>query len=90
MSGTTTIKRERGRPQKAGKLYEIRYRSTPGLDAPEVIALLDQIVATEFSKRQEILRAVLHGSGITNAQAIADNKEDSETTALLDDMFGEF
>lgn len=80
-----------GRPRKTGKVYrfEIYYRLVPGEDPPELAELLEDIIAAKGRKRRDIIRAALLG-GARQGRQTAAHSEDSESSALLDDMFAGF
>ncbi len=80
----------RGRRPGIGKVYYLgRLRYRPGLDSPELEALLEAIAAARGAKRADILRSALLG-GASQAQATASAAEDSQTRAALDDMLAGF
>lgn len=85
------VKGRSGRNSKNGQVYRFwcYYRWQPGLDPPELKALLDQLAQAGGRKRRDILRAALLG-GAQQGQDVAAGLEDSEDTALLDDMFADF
>ena len=80
-----------GRKKKTGKAYRFSfyYRVMPGEDPPELEGLLESIVQARGRKRREILQAALLG-GIEQGRDEAAKQEDTQTTALLDDMMGSF
>ncbi len=80
-----------GRRKAPGQVYDFHfyYRFTPGLDPPELKALLEELNQAGGRKRRDILRAALLG-GAQQARDVAVKAEDSEDTALLDDMFANF
>lgn len=80
-----------GRKKKSGTVYrfDFYYRIIPGEDPPELEALLQAIVRARGRKRRDILQAALLG-GIRPGQETAARQEDSDTTGMIDEMFGDF
>ena len=80
-----------GRKKAPGRVFKFffYYRYKPGVDPPELEALLKTIVAAQGTRRRDILRSALLG-GAQQAQDTADRAEDSLATGLLDAMFDDF
>lgn len=77
------------RPTAAGEVFYLgRMRWRPG-DAPELRALLAAIQSAGKGRHDDILRAALIG-GMAQGQARADQVEDTETAAALDEMLTDF
>jgi hypothetical protein len=87
----TALQSRRGRPQAPGEVYEFHFyfRFIPGVHPPVIQHVLEAIKKTEGRKRRDILETLLSG-GAMEAAEVAEKAEDSETEALLSDMFAEF
>jgi hypothetical protein len=69
-------------------LYRFSLRCRPGIDPPELEALLEAMTAARGAQRADIVRSALL-SGAAQAQALA-AVEDSETVTLLEDILAAF
>jgi hypothetical protein len=78
-----------GRRRQPGHLYRFSLRYRPGIDPPELAALLEAVTAARGVQRADILRAALLG-GAAQAQTLATAIEDTETVTLLDDILAAF
>ncbi len=80
----------RGRKAAPGQVYYLgRLRFRPGLDPPELVALLETICQADPPQRANLLRAALLG-GAKQVQAAVAAGEDQATTRVLDEMFADF
>lgn len=78
-----------GRRRQPGRLYRFSLRYRPGIDPPELAALLEAVAAARGVQRADIVRAALLG-GAAQAQTQAAAVEDTETVTLLDDILAAF
>jgi hypothetical protein len=78
-----------GRRRQPGRLYRFSLRYRPGIDPPELAALLETVATARGAQRADILRAALLG-GAGQAQTLAAVIEDTETVTLLDDLLAAF
>jgi len=78
-----------GRRRQPGRLYRFSVRYRPGVDPPELAALLEAVAAASGGRRAEMLRLALLG-GAAQAQALSVDAEGAEVGTLLDDLLAAF
>lgn len=85
------VKAKSGRRKKLGRVYYLgRYRFVPGLDPPELEAVLRAIAgAGDASRRRDIIKAALL-SGANEARQAATTVESTLITGIVEDMLADF
>lgn len=83
------VKGRSGRFKLPGKYYRFGYRYQPGIDPPELEALLEAILAATGEGRRAILRTALL-TGADTANKVANADEDFEATQLIEALFDDF